>query len=238
MYEDELAIFASGGVRAVALDLMGQGNSITNNTAITIERHADNVECVLKKLALEDPVIIGGHYSSQLAAELAKRQSIGASLLVIDGGVLIDDLESSKLAGKTARVKPALLPQADKSHRDFLWRNAENIFDIYAPDYEITDETSLSVYRHIKDYLAAYLQAPGASLLLPPLDYPFAETLAQLTVPAVFLTADTETLASSVGPMSDIYGGPFSIHSFGSHHPLHFPSRKGEYARAILSMLD
>lgn len=202
MYMSELPVFASKGFNAVAVDPMGIGQSTTANRGMPVERHADNIAAVIRDRNWQQPIILAGHYSSQVAVELAHRPEVDIAAVVLDGGPLVPEAVQQELLEKMDRVKPALEPQADGTHQSLLWAQAMNIFDMYAPGYQASGDTLVPIYRFIADYLAYSLPAlDGQPVATPVLDYPFEARLAQMDLPCAILSAATETLAESLQPM-------------------------------------
>ena len=93
MYAHELSVFAAAGYRALAVDLMGFGRSDRREGPVwSVPQHADVLEEVLSALDARSVTVVGGHYSTPMAVELAQaeraaRRDIRA--LVIDGGPML-----------------------------------------------------------------------------------------------------------------------------------------------------
>ena len=66
--------------------------------------------------------------------------------------------------------------------------------------------------------------------------YDFAQRLAAVTLPTLVLTAETEPLRASFEPMVAARG-ECTTHVFPVDHPINVPTRRGEFARAILHFL-
>ena len=80
MYEHELPHFAAAGVRALAVDLMGFGRSDPRKGPVwSVPQHADVLEDLLRELGAQSVTVMGGHYSTPVAVELAQRERIAGS---------------------------------------------------------------------------------------------------------------------------------------------------------------
>lgn len=234
MYASEFGAFAQAGWQVIAVDPLGQGNSIALERSLTIEAHARAIAGALKNLELEKPVVLGGHMGSQIATALIAQDGLNVSALVLDGGPMVDPKVLEGLFAKMGRVTGDLIPEAGETPPDFLFNQALNTYDIFAPGFQATAETLPLVYRFIRDYLNAYLPVGGAGLTsdTPP-GYEFAGALGSLDLPTLILTAQTEPLASSFEPMCQACLAPKATHVFPGDHPLHAPARAGEFAAAI-----
>jgi pimeloyl-ACP methyl ester carboxylesterase len=231
MYRDELAYFAASGFRALAVDMMGFGRSDRRTGLWSVEQHAQTIEETLSALAARDVVVVGGHYSTPVAVELAQPTRADANkvrALVVDGGPLMPPQTFQALLQR-ARVGSGPGLRDDGSHRSWLWDQAAHTYTVFAPKSFQLDEARLPrIYQFIADFIAAGMRHDMAQLQ----PYDFAAKLKAVQLPTLVLSADTEPLRASFEPLIAARGECAS-HLFPGDHPLHDPARAGEFARAI-----
>jgi pimeloyl-ACP methyl ester carboxylesterase len=231
MYRDELAHFAAAGMRALAVDMMGFGRSDRRTGLWSVEQHAKTMDETLTALGAHDVVVVGGHYSTPVAVELAQPARADANkvrALVIDGGPLMPP-EAFQALLKRARVGSGPGLKDDGSHRSWLWDQAAHTYTVFAPRSFQLDEARLPrIYQFIADFIAAGMRQDMAQLQ----PYDFAKKLAAVRLSTLVLSAETEPLRASFEPLIAARGDCAS-HLFPGDHPLHDPARAGEFARAI-----
>jgi pimeloyl-ACP methyl ester carboxylesterase len=231
MYRDELAHFAASGFRALAVDMMGFGRSDRRTGTWSVEQHATTMAETLDALAAHDVVVVGGHYSTPVAVELAQPARAVANkmrALVVDGGPLMPP-EAFQALLKSARVGTGPGLKDDGSHRSWLWDQAAHTYTVFAPRSFQLDEARLPrIYQFIADFIAAGMRQDMAQLQ----PYDFAKKLGAVRLPTLVLSAETEPLRASFEPLIAARGDCAS-HLFPGDHPLHDPARAGEFARAI-----
>lgn len=237
MYENELPHFAAAGVRALAVDLMGFGRSDPREGPVwSVAQHADVLEDLLCELDVRQVTVVGGHYSTPMAVELAQRERAArrdVRRLVIDGGPMLPPEAFQALLQK-ARLGSGPGLKDDGSHRTWLWDQAVHTFGMFAPqDFRLDDVHLPQVYGFIADFIASGL-SQDMSALQP---YEFASKLGAVELPTLVLTAETEPLRASFEPMRAARGDCAS-HVFPGDHPINVPSRRGEFARAILEFIE
>ncbi|MBU6378654.1 MAG: alpha/beta fold hydrolase [Gammaproteobacteria bacterium] len=236
MYEYELPVFAAAGVRALAVDLMGFGRSDPRKGPVwSVPQHADVLEDLLRELGARSITVMGGHYSTPVAVELAQRERIAGSdvrRLVIDGGPMLPP-EAFQALLQRARLGSGPGLKEDGSHRTWLWDQAVHTFGMFAPqDFRLDDVHLPQIYGFVADFIAAGLRQ-DMSVLQP---YDFAAKLAAVTLPTLVLTAETEPLRASFEPLCATRG-ECKTHIFPADHPINVPTRRGEFARAILEFI-
>ena len=237
MYEQELPRLAELGFRATGVDLMGFGRSDKPALPQTFDWHADAVARGLAAAGIDRYAILGAHFSAPIAVELTVRAGSGVTALLLDGVVqLLPPEAAAKIGGKVAaNAGPGL--HEDGSHRTFLWDQAINAYEIFDPDFVLSDTTLPLIYRMIEDYLATGMPADFGGFA--PYDMP--EKLGQVRVPSCVLTADTDPLRSAQAPtVAALEAGGAEVRAvtLPGAHPLHDPERSGQYAEAIASFLE
>lgn len=236
MYEHELPRLAEAGFRAIGVDLIGFGRSAKPGEIWPFEKHATIVEQGLKDAGVTSCAVLGAHFSAPIAVELTLSDTLDVTALILDGcGHLLPPEAAAAMGAKVGKMPgPGL--HKDGSHRTFLWDQAINAYSIFDPAFELTAETLPQVYRFILDYLSTGL--PDDFGTFSP--YEMANKLAKVTVPSCVLTAETDPLRAAQQPaLEALRAGDADARAitFSGSHPLHEPSRRGEYAGAIAGFL-
>ena len=200
MYRDELAHFAASGFRALAVDMMGFGRSDRRTGLWSVEQHATTMAETLGALAARDVVVVGGHYSTPVAVELAQPARAAANkvrALVVDGGPLMPP-EAFRALLQSARVGSGPGLKDDGSHRSWLWDQAAHTYTVFAPRSFQLDAARLPrIYQFIADFVAAGMRQDMAQLQ----PYDFAAKLKAVQLPTLVLSAETEPLRASFEPL-------------------------------------
>jgi pimeloyl-ACP methyl ester carboxylesterase len=233
-FEWEMAPLAALGYRAIAVDCMGFGRSDRrpNDEPWAIERHAQAVSMALKAVGAHGAHLSGGHFSTPIAVELGLDESLQAAAVSIDGGGLMPPEAITAILAKARRLAgPGL--QDDGSHRSFLFDQAVNTYEIFAPGWKLTPKTLPMVYRFIECYLATGMPSDNGSTY----PYDIAGKLGALRLPLLVLTSETEPLKPSFEPLRAAAPSDRDAHIFPGDHPLHDPDRAGEYAQTIHAFL-
>jgi pimeloyl-ACP methyl ester carboxylesterase len=231
MYRDELAHFAAAGLRALAVDMMGFGRSDRRAGLWSVEQHAATMLETLAASGAHDVTVVGGHYSTPVAVEMAQPARAAAykvRALVVDGGPLMPP-EAFQALLQRARVGNGPGLREDGSHRSWLWDQAAHTYTVFAPQsFRLDDARLPRVYQFIADFIASGMRQDMAQLQ----PYDFARKLAAVRVPTLVLSAETEPLRASFEPLIAARGDCAS-HLFPGDHPLHDPARAGEFAHAV-----
>ncbi len=235
MYEHELPRLAERGFRAIGIDLMGFGRSAKPGEIWQFEKHAQIVAEGLHNAGITTFAVLGAHFSAPIAVELTVASNATVTALLLDGCAHLLPEDAGKAIGvKVAQTSgPGL--HKDGSHRTFLWDQAVNAYSIFDPNFEVTEETLSLIYRFVMDYTSTGV--PKDFGTFTPFD--MVEKLGKVTVPSCVLTAETDPLRSAQQPTLDalVASATQAIILLGSH-PLHSPTRRGEYADAIATFLE
>lgn len=236
MYEHEMPRLAAAGFQAIGVDLMGFGRSAKPGEIWPFEKHADVVEQGLLNAGIKSFAVLGAHFSAPIAVELALSESVDVPALLLDGcGHLLPKEAAEKIGAKVGKLSgPGL--HDDGSHRTYLWDQAVNAYSIFDPDLDISTATLPQIYRFILDYLSTGLPDDFGTFT----PYDMAAKLTQIDVPSCVLTAETDPLRTAQQPTVEaLLAGPSTATAvtFPGSHPLHDPTRRGEYAGAIARFL-
>ena len=99
MWEPVLPLMAALGYRALAVDLLGHGNSAPTSGAPTLRDFVDGVWAMVDALALPPSAIVGHHSGAAVAIVMATDRPEWVSALALWGvPVLVDDLRAQLAA--------------------------------------------------------------------------------------------------------------------------------------------
>lgn len=237
MYEHELPRLAQEGYTGIGVDLIGFGRSAKPGEIWPFEKHAAVVAQGLSAAGVSSFAVLGAHFSAPIAVELALSTDLNVTALMLDGcGHLLPKEAAAAIGAKVSKTSGPGLHE-DGSHRTFIWEQAVNAYSIFDPDFEVNQDTLPQLYRFMLDYLSTGL--PDDFGTFSP--YDMATKLAKVTVPACVLTAETDPLRAAQQPTIEALrsgASKVSAVTFPGGHPLHAPSRQGEYADAIASFLN
>jgi hypothetical protein len=187
---------------------------------------------VLTTMGAKRVTLVGGHYSTAIAVELAQASNtaaIDAVALVTDGGPMLPAEAFAALLAR-AQVGGGSELRPDGSHREWLFDKAAHTYSIFAPrNFQLDSDRLPLLYRFIGDFIESGMQS-DMSALAP---YDFANKLGAVKLPTLMLTSETEPLRASFEPMCAARR-ECSRHEFLGDHPLHDPRRAGEFAAAIV----
>jgi len=237
MYEHELPRLAELGYRAVGLDLPGFGRSMKPSLPKPFDWHANVVAQGLAGAGIDRYAVLGAHFSAPIAVELATRDDVDVTALLLDGVAQLLPPEAAAEIGKKVAKTTGPGLHDDGSHRSFLWDQAINAYEIFDPDFVLSDQTLPMIYRMIEDYLATGM--PEDFGAFAPYDMP--ARLATVSVPSCVLTAETDPLRSAQAPtIAALEAGNSNVRAvmLPGGHPLHDPERRGQYAEAIAEFLN
>jgi pimeloyl-ACP methyl ester carboxylesterase len=237
MYEHELPRLAELGYRAIGVDLPGFGRSMKPSLPRPFDWHADLVAQGLAGAGVERYAVLGAHFSAPIAVELATRDDVDVTALLLDGVAQLLPSEAAAEIGKKVAKTAGPGLHDDGSHRSFLWDQAINAYEIFDPAFTLSERTLPLIYRMIEDYLATGM--PEDFGAFAPYDMP--AKLAAVKVPSCVLTAETDPLRSAQAPtVAALEAGNSRVRAMTlpGGHPLHDPERQGQYAEVIAGFLN
>lgn len=109
---------ASKGIKAIALDLPGYGNSATPDHAPTMDEYASILPPVLNHFGLEQVVICGHHTGASAACAVAHRYPEIVSKLIIHG---VPYYTRDEMAEHASHAHEAKAIKQDGSHYKEVW---------------------------------------------------------------------------------------------------------------------
>jgi pimeloyl-ACP methyl ester carboxylesterase len=234
MYDHELAALAARGHRAIAIDLIGFGRSDHVSPRLGFAEHAQVLGEALSGIGLESCALLGAHYSTPVACELAlAQQPVRISALLIDGAAHLLPAEAGRaIAAKLGRLAGPGWHE-DASHRTFLWDQAERTLAIFDPAFVTSSANIHLVYRLILDYLSTGMPEEFGGFE----PYDTAGKLGLLEIPVGMISAETDPLLPAYAPTLAAVRRPIGRVMPGGH-PLHDPARAGTYANEIADLLE
>ncbi|MDX2144754.1 MAG: alpha/beta fold hydrolase [Rhodospirillaceae bacterium] len=226
-YAALLPEMAARGYRAIAPDHMGHGFSDARKHAWTVGDFAENIAHVMTCLGLKDANVIGGHFSSEIATELALRHPTRVKKLVLDGSPVWSREMREKVMA-TARPTPPRWSEAG-DHVAWSWQRALWLQRMWDSQFTLNDTTAGHIKAAMIDALLAGQQDDTAEALK---DYDMDAALKKLALPTLAIAAETDPLTNC---HADVLSRVPSArgYRFAGSHPLHHVDRAADYARVI-----
>jgi 3-oxoadipate enol-lactonase len=211
---------------------MGYGFSDPRKQPWAVGDFAENIAHVMTCLGLKGANVVGGHFSSEIATELALRHPERVHKLVLDGSpVWPRDLREKILA--TARPTPPRWAE-NGDHIAWSWQRALWLQKMWDNKFALDDRGAEQVKAAMIDALLAGQQDDTAEALK---NYDMDTSLKKLAVPTLAITAETDPLTNchaEVLARVPRAGG----YRFVGSHPLHHVDRAAEYARVLHAFLS
>jgi pimeloyl-ACP methyl ester carboxylesterase len=227
-YTGVLEALAAGGVRAVAPDLPGFGNSLRCQGQWYIGDYARTVLEFLDALGIEHCVLIGGHLSAEIAIEAALRAPRRFLYVGLDGTPTWDtELRRSILE----KVMPApFQPAEDGAHMLALWRHIMHEVRIWRPHAPFDASLAKFAMNLLQARMMAGFDMRPAKALL---EYDAVAALRQLEVPVLAISATDDPLYNCHEVVLANAAGAAG-HVFVGDHPVHSRGRGSDYAAPLL----
>jgi pimeloyl-ACP methyl ester carboxylesterase len=227
-YTGVLEALAARGVRAVAPDLPGFGNSLRCQGQWYIGDYARTVLEFLDALGIERCVLIGGHLSAEIAIEAALRAPRRFLYVGLDGTPTWDtELRRSILE----KVMPApFQPAEDGTHMLALWRHIMHEVRIWRPHAPFDASLAKFAMNLLQARMMAGFDMRPAKALL---EYDAVAALRQLEVPVLAISATDDPLYNCHEVVLANAAGAAG-HVFVGDHPVHSRGRGSDYAAPLL----
>lgn len=179
MYERALPLLGDR-MRAVAFDTPGYGGSTPLAETATIPGYATQLVAAMTGLGIKDTVICGFATGSAVAVEIARQLGDKATHLILSGTPFLSEERFDDFGLRLG--EPDAEP--DGSHLMQVW---ESRIENYGPDNDLA-QVAMAVSETLRVYERMHwgLQAVRG--------YDLAGVLAQLRVPALFLSAEHDKL--------------------------------------------
>lgn len=118
MFDPALPHLAAAGVRAIALDTPGFGQSDPPPAPPSIEDHADSLLAALDALAVDRPALLGHHTGAAIATAFAARRPARVERLILNGVPLLSEEERQHFSQFSF---DPIEPRADGGHLLAAW---------------------------------------------------------------------------------------------------------------------
>lgn len=225
MVEHVLPRFAARGYRAIAFDLIGYGRSDKTDAGWTIADYATNLGEAMRALDVSPAVVVGGHLTAAIAAELAIASPESITKLVLDGSPAWTPEQRATLFARFAGLSPLITDAG--THKTFAWDMIERSLREFDDRFQLTPESLPLVYGWLADFYETSL-VPKPALF----QYTMLDRLALIRVPTLALTAETEPLRFT-HPAVLVGVSGVREHVFPGAHPLFDAARTEEYVEVI-----
>jgi haloalkane dehalogenase len=180
MFEAGMPALAAHGLRVIALDTPGYGQSALPPAPPSMGDYADNLRVVLDGLDLRRPHILGHHTGGGIAAIHARRHPDRLDRLVIQGAPWFD---AETVAHFRTAGFPSFIPRADGGHLIDAWRQRLAVSEGWT-DLEAMHRYTLDMLTWPRTYFWGFDAA---------LDHDMRPDLEAITAPTMLLinTGDT-----------------------------------------------
>jgi pimeloyl-ACP methyl ester carboxylesterase len=223
--------FAAHGLRAVAPDLPGFGQSLRREGHWSVGDFADNLLECLGAWGIDRCALVGGHLASLIAMEAARRAASRFALLVLDGTPVWDEALRRDILQK-ARPAP-MVPSEDGEHLKELWRHLLWEVKMWRPNLPWGEETGRFAMQLVKAKLLADFDLRPMRTLL---EYDVFAALAAQQVPTLALSATDDPLFNCHASVLERVRGSTG-HVFQGDHPVHSRAGAPAYVAPILARL-
>lgn len=130
-YRDVLPLLGASR-RAIAMDMIGFGDSVKPETEQSIEECAASAADLLDALGLESVAVVGHHTGGSVAVELAASRPDLVRLLVLSSTGLVDERTRAHVVGRPPIDEVEV--RLDGSHLTELWQRRSGFYPKGRPD--------------------------------------------------------------------------------------------------------
>ncbi len=223
---------AARGYQAIAPDHMGFGFSDARPNAWGVADYAQSIADVMAALNVSRAAVVGGHFSSEVAVELALRHTSRVSALVLDGSPVWSAEMRAKVLANARPEPPRWSDSGD--HIAWIWQRALWLRKMWDPTFTLTDSTSEILKTAVMENLLAGDTSDTSDALK---NYDLDLALPRLSLPVLALTAETDPLTNCHADVLRLVPGARG-HAFKGAHPLHDGARAADYARVVHAFLS
>ncbi len=220
------------GYGAYAPDHMGYGLSDPRPEPWVVADYAHNISVVMDGLNLEKAIIVGGHFSSEIAVEFSLQYPHRVTHLVLDGSPVWDrEFREEVLA--TAR-QPTPDWSEDGAHIAWVWQRSLWLQRMWDSGFVLDDEGAALLRNAVIDSLLAQQSDDSADALK---NYDMEAALKQVSVPTLALTAETDPLNNCHGKVLALVKNAVG-HTFKGGHPHHHPEKADDYIVVLHKFIE
>ena len=214
--------FAARGFRAIAPDLPGFGSSLRRAGHWSVGDFADNVAECLEAWGLERCALLGGHFASLVAIEVARRVPRRLVLVALDGTPVWDEALRREILQQATPA--SMMPREDGEHLAELWRHVLREVRMWRPNAAYDAALGAYAMKLVKAKFAADFDLRPMQALLEYDVFAALEALGASGVPVLALSATDDPLYHCHAAVLQRLPGATG-HVFRGEHPVH--SRAG-----------
>lgn len=226
-YEALLTELAQRGYCACAPDLAGFGSSAGDTARWRIEDYATNMLQFATALGWERFALLGGHISSEIAAQMAVSEPQRITHLLLDGSPTWDRTFRTDVIENHVPAGPPVSME-DGSHLLAWWSHILDHLRIWNPNFKFDEAGAAQAMNVLLYELQSRMNVAGYALV----EFELSDCLAKIRVPTLALTASSDPLYSEHSKALALLRHAID-HEFPGDHPIHDPRRVVEYADAV-----
>jgi pimeloyl-ACP methyl ester carboxylesterase len=210
--------FAARGFRAIAPDLPGFGNSMRRQGHWGVGDFADNVVECLSAWGLGRCALLGGHLTSLVAMETARRAPGRLALVALDGTPVWDEALRREILAKATPTP--MLPREDGEHLKALWQHLLWEVRMWRPNAAYDDGLAAFAMKLVKAKFAADFDLRPMHTLLEYDVFAGLEALGASGLPVLALSATDDPLYNChAAVLQRVAGATGHVHP--GEHPVH-----------------
>jgi pimeloyl-ACP methyl ester carboxylesterase len=215
------------GYAAYALDHMGYGHSDPRPSPWAVSDYANNIAAVMDGLEIETAIVVGGHFSSEIAVELSLNHPTRVSHLALDGNPVWDRTFREEVLAVARQPTPDW--SEDGAHIAWVWERALWLQRMWDSGFTL-DDTGAGLLRNaVIDSMVAQQSDDSADALK---NYDMEAALIKVSVPTLALTAETDPLNNCHVKVLSLVQGAVG-HTFAGGHPHHHPEKADDYVSVL-----
>ena len=226
-YEALLPALARRGYAAYAPDLVGFGNSTGTANNWLIEDFAQNMHEFTRGLGWDRFAVLGGHVSSEIAAQMAVSEPSRISHLILDGSPTWDRNFRTDLIARILPTPPT--PVEDGTHLVKWWSHILWELRMWNPNFKLDSAGGAQATRILLNDLQSRFQVAAARALI---EFEMSECLSRVRTPTLAITAKTDPLNAEHAKVLALVPGVRG-YEYPGDHPIHDPKRAEEYVEVV-----
>jgi pimeloyl-ACP methyl ester carboxylesterase len=231
-YSASVEQLAAQGLRAIAPDLPGFGSSLRREGHWSVGDFADNVAECLEAWGLARCALLGGHFASLIAMEVARRVPQRLAMVALDGTPVWDEALRREILQK-ATPTPMVLRE-DGEHLKELWKHLLWEVRMWRPKTPYDDALGAFAMKLVKARIAADFDLRPMRTLLEYDVFTALDALAASGVPVLALSATDDPLYNChEAVLARIPGA--TGHVFQGEHPVHTRAGAAAFVAPLLA---